>query len=162
MTGNIILGVVLGLPLVLGLLFRVNASYLFFSILAGEVLARYFGDDAELAIRTINRGDAVMAYAELAVLVIPVLLTVLFLRNSLSKGKVVFHIIPYAVMGVVFAAFVLPLLPNEVKAQVESTQYGKQLLQGSDAIIGAIVFLQLVTLWLTNRPGKERGKKKHA
>lgn len=158
MTGNIILGVVLGLPLVLGLLMRVNTSFLFFSLLAGELLARYFGDDAALAMRTLTRNEAVLEYAELAVLVVPILLTVLFLRNSLSKGKVVFHIIPFAVMGFVFAAFTLPLLPDNVQAQVEATQVGSRLLQGSDVIVGGVVFLQLITLWLMNLPDKH-GKK---
>ncbi len=161
MTGNIILGVVLGLPLVLGLLLRVNTSYLFLSMLAGDLLARYFADDAQLALRTMTRNHEVLAYAGVAVLLLPLLLTALFLRHSLSMGKVVFHIIPYAVMGIVLAAFVFPLLPGDVKTQVETTRVGSQLLHSSDAIVGAVVLLQLITLWVSGHSEKGSSKKKH-
>lgn len=156
----IFLGIILGLPLLLGLLFRVSTPYLFFSVLAGEVLARYFGDDAELVLRMVARNESVRAYADLAVLVLPVLLTVVFLRHTLSKSKLLFHIVPLALTGFVFAAFALPLLPEVAQNQIRSVNAGQRLLEGSDAIIGAVVFLQLVTLWVLNRP-HEKHKKKH-
>ena len=159
MTGNIILGVALGSPLLIGLLFRINTSFLFLSLLAGELLARYFGDDADLALRATFNNDRMAEYAELIVLVLPIVLTVVFLRNSLSKGKMVLHFIPLAVMGLVVAGFALPLLPETIKGQVEATRAGGELLRASDVIVGGVVLLQLITLWLTGRPEKGSSRK---
>jgi hypothetical protein len=154
----IILGVLLGLPLLLGILFRVNTSHLFFSLLAGDLLARYFADDAELVLRMFVRNGDVAAYGKLSLLVLPMVLTAIFLRRSLKRGMILFHLIPLALTGFVFAAFASHLLPFTLMDQIKSIDYGKRLLEGSDTIIGAVVALQLVMLWLLNRPG-EHGKK---
>lgn len=161
MIGYAILAAVIGLPVVLGLVFRANTSFIFFSLLAGELLARYFGDDAELALRTVWRNDNFTAYAEIAVLVLPIIFTALFLRHTLTRGKLVFHTIPLLVTGFVMAAFVLPILPENALHQVQAIEPGQRLLGLSEVIIGGVVILQLVTLWLTNRSHDKHGKKHH-
>jgi hypothetical protein len=161
MIGYIILGVVLGLPLLLGVLFRVSTSFLFLSLLAGELLGRTFHDEAELIIGSAPNGHAVAPYSELAIIVLPVLLTALFLRRTLSKGKMLLHLLPFALTGIIFAAFALPVLPEVAKVQVTSVDIGRQLLDNSQLIVGVVVFLQLIALWLINRPKESHGKKHH-
>lgn len=160
MTAEIILIAVLGFPLLLGLLARVNTSYLFFSLLSGEILARYFGYDVELAFRMASGKESISQYGELAVLVLPMVLTAVFLRKSLTRGRLLLHIVPLAVMGVVFAAFVLPVIPEHLIESVKSSKYGSELVDNSNAIVGVVVLIQLVTLWLTGR-SESSGKKKH-
>lgn len=160
MTGYIILGVVLGLPLLLGLLFRVNTPHLFFSLMAGELLARYFGDDAERFISALSRNHTAGAYGEAAVLILPVVLTALLLKGTMSKGRVVLQLVPLAITGVVLAAFLLPILPDAVQNHVRELEIGRRLLDRSDLIVGIVVLFQLVTLWLLNR-SREHGKKHH-
>lgn len=159
MIAYIILGVVLGLPLLLGLIFRVNPSFIFFSILAGELLARYFGDDAELVGRLAFKNDQFLAFAELTLLILPIILTALFLRNTLSKGKLFLYLIPFLITGFVLAAFTLPILPENLQDQVRSVHEGQYLLEGSETIVGAVVVLQLITLWAMNRSHKKPEKK---
>lgn len=162
MIAYIILGVALGLPLVLGILFRVSVSHIFFSLMAGELLGRYFHEEAELVLRLVVRSKDVGAYAELIVIILPIVLTALFLRNTLSKNKLVFYIIPFILTGVVMAAFTLPILPAVAQEQVRTIPIGQRLLDGSDIIVGAVIFLQLVTLWLLHQSHeKHHGKKKH-
>lgn len=155
-----VLGALLGLPLLLGLIFRVSTSHLFFSLMAGELLARYFGEDVAIVVSSASRSQAAADYAAVAVIVLPLFLTALFLKGSLSKGKVIFHFAPLLITGVVLAAFMLPELPAAVQDQVKTLEAGRQLLDMSDIIIGAVVFLQLISLWLLNRPHGEH-KKKH-
>lgn len=157
----IILGIVLGLPLLLGLLLRVNSSFLFFSILAGDLLARYFTDDTELVTRMFIRNHTVEGYTELVLLVLPVVLTGLFLRHTVSKSKLFFYVIPYLITGVVLAAFALPLLPITLQQRIGTVELGRQLLSGTDTIVGAVVFIQLITLWITNRSHEKPEKKHH-
>lgn len=156
-----VLGLVLGLPLLLGLLFRVGTSHLFLSLLAGELLGRTFGDEAELILHSAPNGHAMAPYAETAILVLPLLLTALFLRHTLTKGKVLLHVLPFALTGIIFAAFALPILPEAVQAQVTSVDIGKRLLDNSQLIVGVVVFLQLIALWLINRPKESGHGKKH-
>ena len=156
----IIVGVVIALPLLLGLIFRVSASHIFFSLMAGELLARYFGSEAGLIIDSFTRNRSAGAYAEAIVLVLPMILTAFLLKGSLSKGKTLLHFVPLLVTGIVFAAFVLPILPTAVQAQVSSVKAGSELVNTSNLIIGGVVALQLVALWLLNG-GKSHGKKHH-
>ena len=54
MAEYLVLAIVVGLPIFLGVFFRVSAPHLFFSVMAGELLARYFGEEAELALQTMT------------------------------------------------------------------------------------------------------------
>ena len=158
MQAYILLGVLLGLPLLIGLLFRVSTSHLFLALLAGDILQRYFTYDAQSAVTMVIRNQAVLQYVGLAILVLPMLLTAIFLRHTLSKGGVLLHIIPLIISGVVFAAFATTVMPGGLKSQLNTNHYGKILVDSTQIIIGAMVALQLVTLWLFNRA---REGKKH-
>ena len=151
MTGTIVLAGVLAAPLILGILFRVNVTFLFFSVMAGELLGRYFGEDLNLLIYTQFRNITLATYGEILLIVLPLVLTAIFLRKSLTKGKTLVHIIPFIVTGVVFAAFVLPLLPEDIRRQVQELALGDWLIHLNKVIIGAVIISQLITLWLLNR-----------
>lgn len=161
MTAYIILGTVLATPLLLGILLRINTSHLFFSLMAGELLSRYFTDDAELVIRLAVRNPQVTEYADVIVLVLPVLITGLILKKSLKKNKIFLHFIPLLLTGVVFAAFVLPMLPSNIQQQIISQEYGAQFMNSIEVIIGAVIFVQLVSLWLMNRVHDDKHGKNH-
>lgn len=159
MLGYIIIGAVLLLPLALGLVFRVGAPHLFFSLMAGELLARYFGQDIGKVAEPLAR-NAASAYGEIALLLMPIFLTAYFLKHSLTKGKAILHIVPLLITGLVLAAFLLPMLPADIQNLVRNIPLGQQLLNINRLIIGAVVALQLVALWVLNRNrGKEKDKK---
>lgn len=161
MIAYLVLGLVLGLPLVLGLVFRVSAPHLFFSLMAGELLARYFAHEVGVVGASLSRSELPAQYAEAVIIVLPLLLTALFLKGSLSKSKVALHFIPLLITGVVLAAFVLPVLPGGVQDTVRTLSPGRQLLDMSSAIVGVVVLFQLVSLWLLNRAAGHGENKKH-
>lgn len=160
MVPYLILGALLGMPLALGMFFRVSTSHIFFSLMAGELLARTFGEDVGSIFHSFIRHEVALQYAEAAVLVLPIFLTAFFLKATLSKGKVMLHFIPLLITGVVLAAFLLPMLPADARAQVASIEAGRQLLDLSTAIVGGVVFVQLVSLWLLHRVHGEGGHRK--
>lgn len=149
--GYAILGALLGLPLLLGLGFRVSASHLFFSVMAGELLARYFASTLEFMLAITINNSHVGEYVEPAIIFLPLILTALFLKKSLSRGKAMLHFIPLVITGIVLAAFVLPILPKAVQDQAATNRIGQELLNTSSLIIGGVVLLQLIALWLLNR-----------
>lgn len=156
----ILLGVSFGLPVILGLLWKVKTSYIFFSLLAGELLARYFSDDAELVIKTLTNNESYTSYAALIVLALPVIFTAVFLKGTLEKGMLVFHFIPLLITGIVSAAFAIHFFPQELIAEVALLPYGQEMIRSTEVVVGVIVLLQLVALWLEGRRHTHK-KKKH-
>lgn len=156
----IILGVVLGIPVFFGLFFRVSASHLFFSVMAGELLGRYFGKDVEHFIEKTFKNGELTHYAEALVITLPIILTALFLKGSVSRTKGILNFFPLIITSVVYAAFVLPVLPREVQDIVSQVPLGEGLLNTSSYIIGGVVVIQLVALWLLNRGEEKKSKRK--
>lgn len=160
MTPYLVLGLMLSFPLILGLLFRVSTTHLFLALLSSELLERYFADDAKLVLGTAVAQDWILEYVGLAILVVPMVLTAVFLRNTLSRGKAILHIIPLAISGVVFAAFAVVLLPEVLLAQLEANHHGRILLGATDLIVGVMIFLHLLSIWLFGRAAEKHGKKR--
>jgi len=154
----VILGVVLGLPIFFGLFFRVSASHLFFSVMTGELLGRYFGPDVEHFISRTFKDDNLTHYSEAIVITLPIILTALILKGSISRTKGILNFFPLIITSIVYAAFLLPVLPQEIQEQVASIPIGRSLLDTSNVIIGTVVLIQLVALWVLNRG--ENAKKK--
>lgn len=159
MTAYILLGALVSLPLILGIVFRVATNHLFLALLAGELLERYFVDDAELVLRTVIKNEEILQYTGIVLLTVPVVLTAIFLHHTIGKNKTVLHMLPLLITGVIFAAFALPLLPEGLQSQITSTHYGNMLNQSIDFIVGTLIFLQLVELWLFKRSHEKHGKK---
>lgn len=149
--GSLLLFTILMLPLALGVIFRVSTSHIFFSVMAGELLARYFGHDVEKQVGDTSK----FPIGELLLVVGAMLLTAVFLKGTITKNKLVLHIIPLLVTGVILAAFLLPLMPTDIQNDIARQTIGKQLLELNKFIIGGVVVLQLVSLWLFNRRHKE-------
>lgn len=155
----IILGVIFFIPVFFGLFFRVSASHLFFSVMAGELLGRYFGKDVEHFIANTFRNPNLTHYAEAFVLTLPIVLTAIFLKGSISRTKGILNFFPLIITSVVYAAFLLPVLPRDVQEIIASVPIGQSLLDMSNVIIGGVVLIQLVALWLLNR-GEESKRRK--
>lgn len=160
MTAYLIIGAAIALPVVLGILMRVSASHLFFSVMAGELIARYFGHDAYEIIESVTHNTTIAGYAEPILLTVPVILTAVFLKGSMSRGKTLLHIIPFFVTGIVYMVFLIPILPSQTHQIIMDNQYTAKLADMDSIVIGVIVTLQLVALWALNRGGEKNGKHK--
>ena len=155
----IILGVIIGIPVFFGLFFRVSASHLFFSVMAGELLGRYFGHDVEQFIGNTFKDASLTHYSEAIVITLPIILTAFFLKGSISRTKGILNFFPLIITSIVYAAFMLPVMPAEVQAELAKVPLGRSLLDTSSAIIGGVVLIQLIALWVLNR-GENGGKGK--
>jgi hypothetical protein len=154
MLPTIILWTILSLPLVLGVVFRVKASHIFFSLMAGELLARFFGHDVEKLASENLTTTTPDKYGEILLIFAAMLLTAFFMRGTLSKSKIILHVFPLAITGIILAAFVLPLLPTGLQTDIGATFIGGWILNLNRSIIGVVVVLQLISLWLFNRSEK--------
>ena len=157
MTPLILLAVIAGLPVLLALLLRVNAVFLFMSVAAGNLLVRYVGDDADLALGMVVRDADAPIIAKFVLQLAPVILTILFLRKTLPRSKMLLHVIPCIAVGLSLGVFVLTFLTSSVQAKVYDSPYGDILKTSQDVIIGAAVVLTLLLAWLTYRNKDAKG-----
>lgn len=153
MLGIVILWSALLLPLLIGSGWRVGVSHVFFSLMAGELLARYFGHDIDALLHVEGVGHIVC-------IVMPMAVTGYLLRRTISRRRLLVQFVPFLLTGLICAAFVLPLLPESLAALVRANALGNVLLDLHRTIIGSMVAIQLVTLWLLQR--QRHGHHRHA
>jgi hypothetical protein len=127
--------------------------------MAGELLGRYFGHDIEKSAKPILQQSHATGYGEMLLIVLPMILTAIFMRNTISKGKAILHIPALIVTGIICAAFVIPIMPDALQNQVVTLAPARMILDLNRMIIGGMLVLQLISLWILNK--KEGGKKKH-
>ncbi len=160
MEAYIILGFLFGYPMVVGTLFRVSTSLLFATILAAELLERYFVYDVQLVLQSFVGSEVVLSYVGIIMLSLPVLLTGIFLKGSLSRMKVALHFIPLILCGIVFAAFAAPVLPEIIQSELATIEIGSLLLDNTNFIVGVTVFLHLLALWFLSKKKDKKADKK--
>lgn len=150
MTGHIIVGLVVIMPLFLGVAFRVHTSHLFFSIMAGELLGRYFGHDVDNQAQTVSY--VAHGYGEVVLLLMPMFITAYIMKGSISTGKLLIQSVPLIITGVILAAFLFPILPETIQSVVVSSSIGAKIIELNRIIIGIMIALQLLELWFISKP----------
>jgi len=161
MTSLFILLAIAGLTVLATLFFRVSSILLFTSVAVGDLLVRYMGDNATLVVATAYNGSHDDVIARLGLLLLPVVCTLLFCRHSLSRAKVVLHMVPIVASSVVLALLVLVQLPGGFQNSVYSSSYGTQIRENQDLAIASAGVASLVVAWLTTETHKARRSKKH-
>ncbi len=151
MSPLILLAAIAGLPVLLALLFRVNAVFLFMSVAAGNLLVRFVAEDADLALGMVMRNGDTAFIAKLILQLAPVILTILFLRKTLPRSKMFLHVIPSIAIGLSLGVFVLSFLSTSVQAKVFDAPYGDKLKSSQDLIVAGAAMLTLLLAWLTYR-----------
>src|SRR5574338_1017179 len=106
MNSLMLLAIIAGVPTLLALLLRVHSVYFFLSVAAGSLLVNHLGDDTGLALSMAFRGQNTMLIASVGILLVPVLLTLLFLRGSTPKRKSLLHILPLVMTGLTLGVLV--------------------------------------------------------
>ena len=108
------------------LVLRTNSGVVFFSVCAGSVLATQLGNDASLISSTVVKdGDLNRSIAYIALIVLPALLSSIFLRGSISISKNLFNTLPSVAVGALLALLVIPLLPPKISGDLlDSSVWG--------------------------------------
>lgn len=147
----IILAVLAGLPILLSIIFRVNAIYLFLSLLAGDILVKFLSDDVALALAMISRSTQVPMITQLTLLLLPVVMTIFFLRKSIPASKFVIHLLPLILTGLSIAVLALPLMTSGTQGAIFATPAGNLLRLTQDLIISVTAIMTLLLVWISNR-----------
>jgi hypothetical protein len=155
----VILGAIAAVPVAAAILWRVNSMLLFTSVAVGDLLVRYLGEEGALVVAGFYKSTNATMVAQLALLFLPVVLTLLFGHHSLSKTKAVLHFVPIIATGAVIALLALTLLPNSFQAAVYSSPFGNDIRQLQNLAIAAAGVASLLVAWITNSTKGRLGKR---
>jgi hypothetical protein len=161
MDSLILLAAIAGVPVLVALVFRVSAVFLFLSLAAGSLLVTYVGDDASLALGTLVRGQNTNLIAQFGLLLLPVALTLLLLRKTMPRSRLLLHVPVLVVTGLALAALALPFLDAAAQEKIFANEYGNMLRESQDVAVGAAAILALLLMWLTGRHKEDKKHKKH-
>ena len=153
-------------PALLILLLRVNGAIAFMSLCLGNVLVTYTSKDVDTVFTSFTNKDALATnqWAQLALLVAPFLLTVLFTRGHVKGMHKLTNVLPALATGLLFTLLVVPLLPSGVQNSIHGASEWRQLSNAQTAVILAGAICSLIFLLTTHgkkRGGGEEEKKKH-
>ncbi|CAN5415959.1 hypothetical protein BH09PAT4_BH09PAT4_02220 [soil metagenome] len=164
MSPDVMLLLLVGVPIAVLMLWRINASFVFLSACLGTVLLTFVGTDASdfasMFLPFLSGNNL-----KLALLLLPVVLTTVFMIKTVTGGRLLFNVLPALGTGLVLALLVVPLLPTDYSQQVQASSVWHQLQQLQSLIVGASALACLFFLW-TQRPkpphhGKHLPHSKH-
>lgn len=160
MAPTFLIGIV-AVPVVLMTLLRINASLVFLSVCLGSILVRFVGPDALDLMHTFGpkSGNLTASTLQLALLLIPVVLTMLFMIRSVKGGKVLFNILPAAGASFLLLLLVEPLLSPGLMGTLTASPLWAQIQRSQDLVVGVSALLCLFFLWM-QRPKHDAGEKK--
>ncbi len=162
MSPDVIYVLLIAVPAVVLMVLKANASLVFLSACLGEVLLRYVGGEAKDFFATFLPSVQVND-VKLLLLLLPVVLTAVFMMKTVSGARLVFNVLPALGTGLLVSFLIVPLLPGGLVASVQTSNAWHQAQNLQALIVGISASTCLFFLWL-QRPksvGKEAKHAKH-
>ncbi len=164
MTASLILAALVFVPALVVLIFRANGAIAFMSLCVGSVLVTYVSGDVGTIATSLSASQGMLKtdqWVQLGLLIAPFLLTMLFVRGSVRGTKKITNFLPALAAGLLFALFVVPLLPANTQRQVHQLSLWHQLSNLQVAVLLGGTVLSLLFLLLTHHKQGAGEVKKH-
>lgn len=168
MTPVIVLAGIVLVPVILLMVLRINAALVFLSLCLGVVLVQFVADDANSFMSLLGSAPATAATSAVAsgnnvvkllLLLLPVLLTAIFMIHTVRGARLLLNVLPAAGVGLLGGLLVVPLLSPGLSHNIIASPLWHQAIRAQDLIVGASALITLLVLWL-QRP-KTGGEGKH-
>ncbi len=155
-----ILLIMLAVPFIALMALRINASLVFLALCLGNVLVQFVGPDAATILssttaRTPGGVAPSQSIINLALLLLPVALTMVIMIHTVKGAKLAFNTLPALGVSVLAALLAVPLLSEELTGSITSLGLWDKLQSLETLILTATTLLCLLFLWM------QRPKKKH-
>jgi hypothetical protein len=164
-TPAIILAAIVLLPVVLLMVLRSNAALVFLSLCLGDVLVQFVAGDTNSFIGFFSSSHAVQSVAtggsavKLVLLLLPVVLTMVFMIRTVKGVRLILNILPAAGVGLLGSLLVVPLLSPGLSHSIIGSNLWKEAEKAQDLIVSASAIVCLVVLWLQRpKAGGGHGK----
>lgn len=160
MSPDLALLLLIGGPALLLMILRVNASLVFLSTCLGAVLIQLVGTDANdffnMFFPSVPENNL-----KLGLLLLPVVLTTVFMIKSVDGAKMAFNILPALGTGFLLAILIVPLMPGGQAYAIQQSQAWELVEQLQAGVIGACALLCLLSLWMQRPKHHSKHKKPH-
>lgn len=167
MNPAVILGAIVLVPVVLLMVLRVNAALVFLSLCLGSVLVQFTANDADAFLTTFSASHTVTSVTttnsnvKIALLVLPVILTTIFMIRTIhGSSRLLLNILPAIGVGLLGALLVVPLLPPNMAHDIVDSSLWSEVQKAQALIVGSSALVCLLVLWL-QRPKSGGHKRKH-
>jgi hypothetical protein len=156
MSPDVTLALLAGLPVLVLMLLRVNATLVFLSACLGAVLLQLVGADANdffaMFLPALSGNDL-----KLGLLLLPVVLTTIFMIKTVQGTKLAFNLLPALGFGFLLALLIVPLLPGGESFALRGSQIWHVAQQLQSLVIGVSALICLLFLWM-QRPKNHHDK----
>lgn len=137
----VVLGMAVGL-----LLLRVPIFAALFSLLVGQVLSAQASSDVYGFLASLS-GFLTYQYVQAGLLILPLALTVFFLKGRMDKSRIIFEAIPALFVGVTALLLLYPLLPFIANFLDMGTEGQIKNFRSLALIVASV--LGLVSVWIS-------------
>lgn len=158
MNEMLILGGIVALLCVALVWLRVPSSIAFLSLLIGQLLSSEASDDVYGFVGSLLKISEVQ-YIQAALLLLPLLLTLLLMRGRVAKSKVFIEIVPMLLLSALTVVLVVPLLTELNVLLSDATK--DQIDDYRSLIVAAASISALLSAWLNYPKQHGKGHKKH-
>lgn len=165
MTPTIILSAIVLIPIAILMVLRINAVLVFLSLCLGNVLVQFVAEDANSFMSVLQSyqpgqiPDAENNTIKLILLLLPVVLTAIFMIKTVKGSKLVINILPALGVGLLGSLLTVPLLGVGLSIDIMNTTLWVEASKAQNLIVGSSALICLFVLWL-QRP-KTGGDVKH-
>ncbi len=161
----IILIAMLAAPVVVIMALRINAAQIFLSLCLGNVLVQFIGQDAGVILSSASARTPGMptnqSYVNLALLLLPVILTMLIMIHSVRGGaKLAYNLLPAIGVGLLLTLLAVPLLSAGLTGSITATSLWRELQNLQTLILSISTLLCLLFMWM-QRPKAVKADSKH-
>lgn len=131
---------------------------LFLAVATGTLLAQYIADDVSLVIAAFSPGANVGSYVQISLLLLPFILSLLFLRKTLSASTAILHLVPIIATSLAFTTLIVGYLPGGVQHGIVTDPIGRVINSSQNVLITISAVLTMIIAWLTLG---HKGHKRH-
>ena len=138
---------------------RVPAALLFLSLLVGRQLVSEVGIEAHEFVSSVVRVND-PRIVQLTLLLLPVILSLLFLRGKLAKSKMIIEAVPLLFAAATMVLFTAPLIPR-LQQLLDSVLDNQTDTYRSLIVVCAAVSILVLTWFSYARGGQDKHGKHH-
>ena len=159
MTTEVILGLCILIPAVLGYVLRVNTAILFMSLCVGEVLVIFVSNNASSYLSPVfPTGNISLASMRIFLLVAPIVVTLLLMFHTVhGRSKQIIDLIPSLATGLLLGLVLVPVLPAGLSLSIQKSNVWHQYYHYQTVIVVFGALCSLVFLLL----GRQKSKQPH-
>lgn len=145
---------------------RINAALVFLSLALGNLLVQFVAEDADSFMSILQSSQVTQPVEptsdgiKLILLLLPVVLTAIFMIKTVKGPKLILNILPAAGVGLLGALLAVPLLGPGLSAEIMSASLWIEATKAQNLIVGSSALVCLFVLWL-QRPKTGGGDEKH-